>query len=176
MAGRLRGLVVAGALAAAGVTACSEDPAADVGLPPTTVATTPAPTATTSAPTTATTAAPTTATTAPPATTTTVAYAGLPEALPLPVAGVLTLTGGDRYTDGFAITGVSGEGVLAWMVEALPGAGWQVVEQTAEPGERRRFQGVVEFTGRGADGVASIAVRPDAVTVEVVFEARGLSD
>lgn len=174
MRGRTTAVLAALAVAAAVAAGCSDPPPVDDQAIPTT-ATTAAPT-TVAPPTTATTAAPASTTTAAPATTTTVAYQGLPGTVPVPVAGLLTLTGGDTFSDGFLVTGVSGQGVLDWLVGALPSAGWEIVEQVADPGARRRFQGTVEFTGRGADGLATLSERPDGVAVEVVLSARHLTD
>lgn len=156
-----------------GLAACSEDPAADTGLPATTTATV-ATTATTAPATTATTAPATTATTAPPSTATTAVYSGLPTTLPVPVAGLLQLTGGTTFSDGFTVTGVEAVDVLGWVVGQLPEAGWAVTEQVVDEGDRRRYQATVEFEARGAAGTLLLAQRPDGVTVDFVLTARSL--
>jgi glucose/arabinose dehydrogenase len=164
-----RARIVAAALVLA-LAGCSDVPSGED-----TTATLPT-TTTTAAPTTAgpsSSTAATTTTTAPPATTTTLAYDGIPATLPLPVAGILTLTGGDRFTDGFVVAGSTGEAVFGWLVETLPSAGWEVTEQTSDPGTRRRgFQATIEFVGRGASGVLELTQRPSGVAVEITLLPR----
>lgn len=166
-----RARIVAAALVLA-LAGCSDVPSGEdttVTLPTTT--TTAAPT--TAAPASTTTAAPDTTTTAAPATTTTISYDGIPATVPVPVAGLLTLTGGDRFTDGFLVSGSTGEAVYGWLIESLPSAGWEVTEQSSDPGTRRRgFQATIEFVGRGASGTLELTQRPSGVAVAITMLPR----
>lgn len=101
------------------------------------------------------------------------APAGLPANFPLPAQAQVQATTGDGQQVAVVIGVPSAKEAFAFYQGALPGAGYQIVEQNGVDGPGGVFGGLIKITGNGVSGELAFAASPAGQTVAIRLARAG---